>query len=821
MCTESPTGAPSTPSPTSETSDDHKFVASIVVAIPIFLIFLIWFLICRRKYPQIYMTNQIKAKESGADQQEPKVTEQSQDDQMPTDDGVLSLKMFDVLVEIFTCDEEKIQAIAGFDAMTFTSLLWFQCKLFLLLMPIGCFLLMPVYGSGPYSGDFLDMISLSNVGSSDTWKTIFTLFVALGIHIGATKYLCHMMERLSYKADQFKAIPTEGHCTVMIQNIDEELMEGNKLVEFLEDLYPGQICNVDVCKDLSQVQKLWETYQKAEESRKLCEQSETKTLGFGCLKKDLEHFKNVEAEAKEEFYQVDITSVPNIPVAVVQFDSVKTATSCASSVLVPGGYKTMVSAVPEFADQIRWTNLGATSLRKDVGYILSTTLYILLIIFYTPLMVTVQGLANLDNLANIWSGFETLTDSLSTEAEALIQGTLPAIVYSIFFAVLPMYLNFLSGLCKMPFGKDEDCMTLTRYADCLVGMGLLVSVFASGILSSIDALNNLSPEEIWTQLGEEVPAQSLFFITYVITACFISLAMNMALLVPFILNILGMYAPAAFNYTAAYGVNIMMFTVCVTYAVVSPLILVWGFCYFAVAYFTYTYQLIYVFKRSNDTGGASFPGIYGRLNNGMIIGQLVIIAMFVLVDSIACATLFLSAIIYTIATKYSARKYAHYFESTSVSSAIKYGTAKTNIVTKGENNFIAPAVKALIKWREGNEEIDDQKDSSVLVVDQVPKQRADVDEEPSESKQGLKVDAPNEENKSDEQVQESDDNASKEEKKSEEQVQEEKVLESDGNTPNEEKKSEEQDQESDGNDENRDKIETEDTPKNNIEMSNM
>merc|ERR1711920_281744 len=181
--------------------------------------------------------------------------------------------------------------------------------------------------------------------------------------------------------------------------------------------------------------------------------------------------KNVEAEAKEEFYQTDIDSIPNIPVAVVQFDSVKTAALCASSVLVPGGRKTRVRAVPECADQITWTNLGVTSLKGDAGYILGIALYMWLIIFLTPLMVTIQGLANLDNLANIWSGFETLVDWMSTETKALIQGALPAIIYTIFFALLPLYLRFLSGLCKMPFRKDEDSLTLTRYADCLVGMG--------------------------------------------------------------------------------------------------------------------------------------------------------------------------------------------------------------------------------------------------------------------------------------------------------------------------------------------------------------
>jgi len=151
----------------------------------------------------------------------------------------------------------------------------------------------------------------------------------------------------------------------------------------------------------------------------------------------------------------------------------------------------------------------------------------------------------------------------------------------------------------------------------------------------------------------------------------------------------------------------MMFTICVTYAVVSPIILIWGCAYFSVAWFTYTYQLIYVFKRSNDTGGASFPAIYGRLNNGMIIGQLVIIAMFVLLKAMIPAVIFVFVPIYTISTKSSAKSFGYYFKKTCVNTANEEGFGKVNIVTKGENNFIAPAVKALLvrRWcKEGSEE---------------------------------------------------------------------------------------------------------------------
>jgi len=628
------------------------------------------------------------------------VTESHADEEVLLNEGRGVMRMFDlgmfaVLIEMWRCDEKKIEEIAGFDAMVFTTLLWFQCKLFLALLPIGCFVLAPLYmAGGKMSNDFLHDVALSNVDSNDTWITYFTLVVALGIHLVSTWFLSKMYQRLSVKADKFKARATESHCTVMITEIEERLMHKDKLDFFLDRLYPGEVCNVDFCKDLTGVQKVWKTFENAKRQRELCEQSKNKTLGWCCLKKNLTYLQKVEKDARDVFYEIDIDSVPNIPVAIVQFESVQTAASCANSVLVPGGRSMRVLAVPEYADQIMWTNLSEKILKKQVGRIVGIVFYILVIIFYSPLMVFVQGIANLENLANMSSVFAIFLN-ISPYLKSLLQGFLPAILFSIFFTILPMYLGILSSLCKMPFKTDEASLTLARYADCLVGMGLLVSVFASGILSSIDALNQLSPSELWTQLGKQVPAQSIFFITYVITACFISMAMSMAMVVPFILNVIGWYAPTTFDYGTAYGINIMMFTICVTYAVVSPVILIWGSAYFVVAYFTFTYQLIYVYKRSNDTGGASFPAIYGRLNNGMIIGQLVIIAMFVLVKAMIPAAIFLCAPIYTLSTKSYAKRYGYYFCQTCVNTANEEGVGKMNIVTKGDNNFIAPAVKAL------------------------------------------------------------------------------------------------------------------------------
>merc|ERR1719205_244852 len=112
-----------------------------------------------------------------------------------------------------------------------------------------------------------------------------------------------------------------------------------------------------------------------------------------------------------------------------------------------------------------------------------------------------------------------------------------------------------------------------------------------------------------------------------------------------------------------------MFTICTTFAVISPFILIWGALYFFISYFVFTYQLVYCYKKGNDTGGQLFPTVFSKLMIGICIGQVVVIAMFVLKEAAVQAALFAFVPIYTLATRSSSlKKYAVYFSMSSLES---------------------------------------------------------------------------------------------------------------------------------------------------------
>merc|ERR1719357_761703 len=244
-------------------------------------------------------------------------------------------------------------------------------------------------------------------------------------------------------------------------------------------------------------------------------------------------------------------------------------------------------------------------------------------------MTTLSALVNLDSIALLWSGFADILTWNST-LTSFLQSALPSLLFWAFIKLLYYFLKGLSTLSFADFEYDQIKLTLKRYSDSLIGTGLLVPLFAGSLFS----LTSFSLSGLWEVLGVEVPANSVTFIIYVITACFIKTGVELILVTPFIENLLGFYEPESFTYDEYFAVAILMFSICTTYAVVSPLILVFGAVYFLFGYIIFTYQLVYVYKKGNEHGGRLTPTVYERLNYGMVIGQLVVVAMLVLKNAL-------------------------------------------------------------------------------------------------------------------------------------------------------------------------------------------
>eukprot|EP00493_Phyllostaurus_siculus_P025843 UN26188 len=226
-------------------------------------------------------------------------------------------------------------------------------------------------------------------------------------------------------------------------------------------------------------------------------------------------------------------------------------------------------------------------------------------------MVAIQGLADLDKLADD-SGFVKDITELDPAITAIIQGLMPVIIFSIFFALLPIILWQIVGLARPQCKNDQEGSVLPKYADCLIGMGLLVSVFST-LLTNADAFTDL--KELGNVLSNALPEQSTFYMGYILNAAFFGLAMELSGIVALILSfILGGSQPEMIFYTA-YPSVIMMFCLTLTYSVIAPITLIWGMIYFGLSYWIWKYQLLYVYKPKHESyTWKFFPAVFSRLH---------------------------------------------------------------------------------------------------------------------------------------------------------------------------------------------------------------
>ena len=81
-------------------------------------------------------------------------------------------------------------------------------------------------------------------------------------------------------------------------------------------------------------------------------------------------------------------------------------------------------------------------------------------------------------------------------------------------------------------------MVLPMYTDCLIGMGLLISVCAS-ILTDIGDVTSFS--KLGDLLADKLPSQSAFWMGYVLSAAFFGLAFELSGIVSLVMQRIGMY----------------------------------------------------------------------------------------------------------------------------------------------------------------------------------------------------------------------------------------------------------------------------------------
>lgn len=107
-------------------------------------------------------------------------------------------------------------------------------------------------------------------------------------------------------------------------------------------------------------------------------------------------------------------------------------------------------------------------------------------------------------------------------------------------------------------------------------------------------------------------------------------------------------APPMLNYGWVYPQALLVFTITLVYSVMSPLILIFGAIYFAMAYLVFKYKLLFIYFKPYESNGEAWRITFARTLWALIIFQLFMTGLFSLRTYFWASAIMVPLIVYTL-----------------------------------------------------------------------------------------------------------------------------------------------------------------------------
>jgi len=493
-----------------ETSlDDYQLLLNLLGCLPILLAGVCIFNCIRRRHKNVYAVNYLLQKE------EARKRRRNGDDSSERRPAVGTalvnpsrMSLYQLVSYLWSLTDDEIEAHIGIDGLAFVRLIWMMVEVSSICFLVGMFVLAPIYATGGAKNHRTHTVPKFTIGNvkPEDWRLWAVFFASWFTFLVASWRIQVCFQRVAIYADRFHTRNHDASYTVMITNIPEEYCDEEKLMNLMILLFGKEhVHHVLFARD---IEKIWPTWKMLDKynTKYVAAQRDHHTQGMCCW---AESEQVIESRYLHYKARLDAQSHKDeqLRVAFVFFNTLKATALCASTALVPNREKMKASKAVQEVD-IQWQNLGVPRSQRKIATILVTLCYILVILYFTPLMIAIQALANLDTIAANWDSFEQFLEYSET-MRVVLTGLIPVLIYGVFFLLLPFILHKLVRIQRHRTQSHRDSSTLKKHTDCLIGVGLLVTFLASGVLQDVNEINDLST---WFDtLGENMPRNSTFF----------------------------------------------------------------------------------------------------------------------------------------------------------------------------------------------------------------------------------------------------------------------------------------------------------------------
>eukprot|EP01087_Luapelamoeba_hula_P016491 TRINITY_DN5073_c0_g1_i1.p1 TRINITY_DN5073_c0_g1~~TRINITY_DN5073_c0_g1_i1.p1 ORF type:complete len:875 (-),score=121.99 TRINITY_DN5073_c0_g1_i1:51-2675(-) len=514
----------------------------------------------------------------------------------------------------------------------------------------------------------LDVYTMSNLGTDDPYMWahlvaawLFSFGVYLAVYFNTTRYLSDKQKWLSRC--------TVREFTVLFQDLREDQSTGPQMTKWCEKWYPASVvsCNlVRTTPKLDEDRKLYLEYRDKLEGAayelsksKKGARPTTRAGGYlwgyvGGTKVDaIDYYVQQMREIKariEAALSCPIEMYPATGSGLVTFDNTFIARahhfptiapplsslspkSCTASSGVSAG------PAPEPND-VLWDNMHISAFSRTARGIGVFVLLALLVCFWGIPVAFVTGITQLENLSRLPGGsfLEDILD-ISSFVRGLVEGYLPPLVLTI-LAHLPIYIiKFLVSLIGVPAASKQQKWVFNAYYYFMLLNVLLIGSLAGGAFAVLDEMID-HPASIADRLAQTLPKQSTYFICFLIIKGG-ALPMELLRLVDWLkymfkLHVLAktprqklkLLDPGPYYYATHAAVHLFILTITLLFSVMAPLVIVFGFTYFLIAYYIDKYSMIFVYKKQWEAGGFIWDAAVPQFFVATLLFQVTMIGLF-------------------------------------------------------------------------------------------------------------------------------------------------------------------------------------------------
>ena len=331
------------------------------------------------------------------------------------------------------------------------------------------------------------------------------------------------------------------------------------------------------------------------------------------------------------FYVHNLMAMCDIQTVFVEFKTYKAAAIATSSSIRIGSYEMKMQRTPSPLN-LFWSNLCYSNLNISFRNALATILMLLLLLFWSVPAAMIMFFANIRQCFK-WFNLDLEDYEWISERKSLIdwlEGFLSVALLSAWMAIVPHICQLITFIQKKVSYGEVAIANVKKYFDCLLVMLVLVTPISGTLVSNLSHFAELSIQDI----GMGLARMSTFFMQYVLFAAMVSMPTKLFRFDDWFLNLFTKWTDEWDENYMDWPRVMIIFVLCITYSVISPLMILIALLYFVMLYVVFSYQQAMSFTHEHLFGGCSiWPVVFDRLMIGIYLSNTTLITLCILKKS--------------------------------------------------------------------------------------------------------------------------------------------------------------------------------------------